>query len=672
MSESSSNNLNRATVLIFVLLMLFHIFNNFVIITIDNSPLLWDGGDYFYKSLKYYNVFKNFDSDFISEFNNVSTYRPPLMMLSSLPFYVIFGRSTDAAVMGNSIFLIVLLLSVYGIGRRLHNKETGLMAAFLISVFPIIFGMSRSYWQDFPLTAMVSLSIYLLLRTDFFRDRKYSILFGISIGLGMLTKWTYFIFLAGVIAYVFSVSIKAELKNGNGVGKPSLNVLLAVFFAVSLASFWYIPNGLDVATKLFGLSVGVTGAEETRFQQLGETFGPTGIFNIKSLTYYAGKLVNEQISFLFSSLFLIFAILLFRKKMNRTFWVYFLWIIFPVIVFTLIKNKTPRNTVPILPAIALIISIGIMSIENDSKRKAATLMIILAGLFQFFVMSYGSAFLPKRLAIKTPIGDVIFFEQPRNPSHAIFRANREEWKADEILDTINADRENKEPIEIVLLPRDAFTWMAMEYSSYLREMPFKLIGAIETPEAVLSADYVLFKKGGFVAPWFGMENIYKSLDLLEDNIDKFTSIKSVSLPEKWSFLPVYDIKSTRSRRKSGVEFLAGLQILEYNVFENTETSDKSFTIETTLKVTKNIDEKLMMGVNVHNKKMETLLRRPLVQISPLEGLKAGALLKRKGTISIPPRIAEKIFGLSISIFDTQKRMPLHYKPEYQIYKRTDT
>jgi len=50
---------------------------------------------------------------------------------------------------------------------------------------------------------MVALSVYLLIRTDYFGNKKYSALFGLSVGLGMLTKWTYFIFLGGLFLFYF-------------------------------------------------------------------------------------------------------------------------------------------------------------------------------------------------------------------------------------------------------------------------------------------------------------------------------------------------------------------------------------------------------------------------------------------------------------------------------------
>lgn len=656
---------SRKYYLLLLVLILFHTISNLIIVNLDNAPLLWDGGDYFYKSLRYYDVFRNIGSDFIAKFYDISTYRPPLLMLTSLPFYLLLGRSVDVAIMTNILYLIILVLSVYGIGRRIHGNEAGFLSAVIVMLFPIVFGLSRSYWQDFPVTAMVSLSVYLLIRTDYFRDRKYSLIFGISLGLGMLTKWIHFVFLTGPFLYILLLSLKQDMKN------PAKNAAYAILAGAAVAAFWYIPNGAHVATNLFGLSVGATGEEATTFQKLGESFGPTGIFNIKSFTYYAGKLVNDQISFFFSVVFAIFAVILLKRHRDRNLWMLILWIIVSIVAFTLIKNKTSRNTVAMLPAIALIISLGIMNIKSSTARKAAAAFILLFGFFQYTVNSYARLPVPEKLALKTSLGDVVFFEQyNKNPSHAIFRANKGDWKADEILDTINADRGNKKDVSIVLLPRDAFTWMAMEYTSYLKEMPFTMIGAVDSPDAVLKADYVLVKKGGFVAPWFLMENIHASLDLMEDHMGEFTLLTSVILPEERTTLPVYDIHTTRKSRKSGVIFSNRFQVIDYAVSKEPEGDGKKFTLEMTIKAIEDVRGEMVILFNLADKKMETLLKKGIKPLTSISGLKAGEVGTIKASITVTPEIAKDFFSLEIGFYDPSENKALSYMSEYMIYKRT--
>lgn len=90
----------------------------------------------------------------------------------------------------NSFFLWILLMSIYGIGSILYDKNVGLLAAFLTPLFSMVFGHSRMALLDYPLMCMVSLSFFLLLKTNGFSSLFYSCLFGVAFGLSELTKET--------------------------------------------------------------------------------------------------------------------------------------------------------------------------------------------------------------------------------------------------------------------------------------------------------------------------------------------------------------------------------------------------------------------------------------------------------------------------------------------------
>jgi len=48
--------------------------------------------------------------------------------------------------------------------------------------------MFKWYMLDPPLTAMAALALYLLIRSESFSDRRFSLLFGLVCGVGTLTK----------------------------------------------------------------------------------------------------------------------------------------------------------------------------------------------------------------------------------------------------------------------------------------------------------------------------------------------------------------------------------------------------------------------------------------------------------------------------------------------------
>lgn len=340
-----------------------------------------------------------------------------------------------------------------------------------------------------------------------------------------------------------------------------------------------------------------------------------------------------------------------------------------MIAFTLIKNKTDRNTVPMLPAIALATTLGIMSINRQGIRRWVIVLVVLMGLFQYTATSYGIPFLPAKVRYPIPAGDIIFFQQHENRSYALYRAQKEDWKTDEILAAIDHSRGSKKEVEIVLIPRDAFTWMSMEYCSYLRKMPFRIIGAADDPESVQHADYVLVKKGGFVAPWFIMGNIHRSFDLLEAHMNEFVLLKSVELPEDKNYLPIYDTKQTKSERKSGVVFSDRLQVVECSVSETGQGSGSRFNLRCRLKALNHLvgDHKIVLLMI--NKKMEPVFRKTVAPSPAIFGWKAGEVRSVSADVKIPQKIATEVYSIEMGLYDSSKGEILGYRPEYLIYKR---
>ena len=178
------------------LLAIFHIANNWIYVSKRLTIRGWDRPAHLVRTLIYNDMLKEIDVRSLFEAMTWSWNRPPLRHLTALPFYRLFGVSTDVALMSNAVFIVMLFFSVYGIGKRMHSRSTGLLAAFLVSMYPVLFGISRLSYVDYALTAMVALIIYFLVRTEGFVRRRYSVFLGLSLGLGALTKWPVMAFVA--------------------------------------------------------------------------------------------------------------------------------------------------------------------------------------------------------------------------------------------------------------------------------------------------------------------------------------------------------------------------------------------------------------------------------------------------------------------------------------------
>jgi 4-amino-4-deoxy-L-arabinose transferase-like glycosyltransferase len=232
-------------------LVVFHVANNWAFVVAQVTILGWDRPAHLVRTLVYNDMLARINIRSLFEVLTWSWNRPPLSHLVAVPFYRLFGVSTDVALMRNAVFVAILLLSVYGIGCRLYDTRTGLLAAFFVSTYPILFSISRMPYVDYSLTAMVALAVYLLVACEGFRRRGPSLLLGLAIGLGILTKWPFVAFAGGPIAYVAVRSgalrdVLASLTTRWEILPPWRRLWASPLFHVVagavLTLLWYWPN----------------------------------------------------------------------------------------------------------------------------------------------------------------------------------------------------------------------------------------------------------------------------------------------------------------------------------------------------------------------------------------------------------------------------------------------
>ena len=213
-----------------VLFILIFIVNNYLFIKQDIG--IKENDNHFYRSIKYYDKFM------MNEDIDLTHIRyPPLVYLTTSVFYVFRGLSAETARLSMVVFGIIFLLSMFGIGYEMGGNFGGFSVMALAAASPHIQYFSRLYFLDFPQTALTALSLYLLLKTDFFRNKKFSILFGIAFALSMLTKWsTIFFMIVPVMWFLIPVIFKS---------KKSFVTFLLILFPAAFTfagTKWYVKN----------------------------------------------------------------------------------------------------------------------------------------------------------------------------------------------------------------------------------------------------------------------------------------------------------------------------------------------------------------------------------------------------------------------------------------------
>ena len=259
----------------------------------------------------------------------------------------------------NTFFLVILLLSIYGTGSILYNRETGLLAALVTSMLPMVFGLSRVAMLDYPLMCMCSLSGYLLLSTDNFSSNKFSVLFGMAFGLTELTKEAAVVFIAPLVIYYFFSSLTIRETK-----KVVVNFMMAIL--------------------VFLITTGIVYFRPENFHVYGQYISKLNIRNSTSLFYYIDAFhdfVGPWVFILSIPFFLCYWIKFKQRDLMLLFW-FFL----PFVLFSLSVNKATRFILPLAPVWALIIARGVL--VNDWPKLVRRLCVVLFVLV--LVVQYGA------------------------------------------------------------------------------------------------------------------------------------------------------------------------------------------------------------------------------------------------------------------------------------------
>lgn len=549
-------------------ILLFQLINNYIWLKLDKTYLLFDSHWHFLLSLKVFDVIKSFPIPLLPDvFNNFTYHRWHGMLVSFItaPFYFIFGVSQDIGIiLSNTIFLSILIVSTYGIGKKIFNKQTGMLAAFLVSMYPLIFNQLRVYMLDVPLTAVVALSVYLLLLTDNFTKGFYSLLFGISVGLGMLTKFNFAGFIIGPLCLVLSRTFFLKQRSKKCKSTQNRNIFTVLLIAILISSMFYALKLGDVLNRVYESSwmYCVQYYSEYSLLPLLQRWLVTGI---DFLYWCMQELINNSMSLTFFFVFLWGIYTLFRIKLENKKMLY-LWIFLPLffLAFLFHRPNIDRYIMPILPGVAIVSGIGISNIKFHKLRYLLILLIISCGLFQYFAISYKLSFLPQRISLFS--SDYLLFNRRlaninRNGVRILSYPSFVDWKTKEILDEILNLVSNKKKISVLFIGDIPEVYEPIVYELYLRGEPIKVLfnslikekafrDSMPGVDKVAMADCVFLEKNTIYQnspnlDSFIVDDITETIDVFYKNIDDFYLTKEFELPYANTLL-VYKRKECQS------------------------------------------------------------------------------------------------------------------------------
>lgn len=299
---------------------------------------------------------------------------PPLYLLPAVFSSLAFGGNYLFHIMLNIAYFTLLLVSVYLLAKEFFNERCAVISVCLLSLYPATYGLSRKFFIEFGMMWLVVSTILMLAKAKFFTVRKYSVLLGIFLGLGLMTKDTFALFVLGPLVYIGFKTVKG-VENINRPTKPALgkalfNLFLSLLICFAIAGYRYCR------LSIFYHHLVECFAESTGFTPM----------------FYVKDLIDHEVSLIFFILFIasLAYFLIIRRNEKDQKVILLLWFFIPFLYHSLmLHEKETRFILPYLPAVAIISAACLDSIRQKGFGISMICFLITAGLLQYYHLSYG-------------------------------------------------------------------------------------------------------------------------------------------------------------------------------------------------------------------------------------------------------------------------------------------
>ena len=360
---------------------------NAVWIFLDHASPSWDQAHYLTVTLDYRLGFATEGiGGLLHALGHADTSHGPLFTMAMLPFFYAFGSTGRSALILNFTLAAVLYTAVGQIAWIVFRNWTArLLAILLVASMPLMVGLYHDVLQDFLLVTLTAVSILLLLLTEQFDNRRVSLMLGLAMGLGTLTKVTFPIFLAGPVLVVLAQTILPMLKAGPYQATRPRRILENIFGAVAVyllvALPWYLPHFTATLEYIRSTTSG----------PLSEGAGPTDPLTFHAIASFTMGVFNENVSWIIGLAGLIAIILCLSRlrawrsmsaKLLGNLGFLLAWALIPYLLVATAHNQDVRLMAPAMPAIAVIVGGAISAIQRTWVRMALIATTVAALSYQ--------------------------------------------------------------------------------------------------------------------------------------------------------------------------------------------------------------------------------------------------------------------------------------------------
>jgi 4-amino-4-deoxy-L-arabinose transferase-like glycosyltransferase len=199
-------------------------------LTQNHTIPIYDAGNHLETAFLFRDMIAS--GNLLGPFEYVSVY-PPLGHIVGMLGAFVGGVNADAPIIANNlVFVSLLALGSYRTGRLLFGSAAGMLAAIFALGSPLLIENLHVFMLDPPMTALVAVSIWLLLASEDFSRLDVSAVAGLAAGAGMLIKVQFALYIFGLVLIML---LLGGWRNPRG---------LAIFLVVGtvVGAPWYVDH----------------------------------------------------------------------------------------------------------------------------------------------------------------------------------------------------------------------------------------------------------------------------------------------------------------------------------------------------------------------------------------------------------------------------------------------
>jgi hypothetical protein len=359
-------------------------------LTQDTRVPDWDSAQHMLDSFIVHDAIAS--GSWTTPFTEFNTYPPLAHIVGALGVFVDGYRRAAVIFALNLVFVPVLAVSCYGVGKLVSGTRAGLLAVVFALGTPMIVAESHEAYVDPMQAAMVALSVWAILASRRFERWGIAALAGVASGLAMLTKETTPIFLAGLLVVVVA---RGGWRNWRGL-------LAYALLLGAVGAPWYVYHHDQLSQLVIAHT---SAANEAEPNPLGGTY-PT-LFSLKNLSWYFWDAANIQLFGVLLVMFLAGVVAAVRRCAK---WPWGAENVYPELLggvlvawagMTWLTHKDPRYSLPGLVYLAVLGTAWIVGVTRVRVRRLllALLPIAVAGSFAGVAVGLGGNGYQLRLSL---------------------------------------------------------------------------------------------------------------------------------------------------------------------------------------------------------------------------------------------------------------------------------